>query len=245
MDYKKVLEELSKNVNFSKYDGFSREKKCHYIKYDNVDYAFIWQTVNPNNMKEFMKDLNELKKRIDEAKVDGAKLPSILAIYTDKNHVFQLQEKVYGKKFEYIEILDEKTTVDDFIELLITFDIMATHGIDVNPGRNCMVDENGHISIYDLVLAKEKNKVNANPDFFKKLVFQEPDYFTEENIEVLKRILEKWIQACVIYFKGRNLDRIDIETETELTIRNYSFISIKDKKEMVNNVLNKSLQKVK
>ena len=54
MDYKKILEDLSKNVNFSKYDAFSKEKKCHYIKYDGVDYAFIWQTVNPNDMKDTM-----------------------------------------------------------------------------------------------------------------------------------------------------------------------------------------------
>ncbi len=244
MNYKKLLEDLSKNVNFSRYDAFSTEKKCHYIKYDGDEYAFIWQTVNANDMEDFMKDLYELQRRINEAKEDGAKIPAILSIYKDRNHVFQLQEIVYGKKFEYIELLDEKTTVDDFVELLITLDIMNNHGIDIELGHNCKIDEEGHISIYDLTLEKE-GKVNANPDLFRKLIFREPEYYKEENVEVLKRILEKWVRACAIYFRSKNLNKEDIENEIESTIKDYSFISMKDKKEMVNNILNKSLQKVK
>ena len=100
MDYSKLLEKLAKNVNFSKYDAFSTEKKCHYITYNNKEYALMWQTVKVDQMNKYLSDLNELKSRIEEAKNNGARWPSILAVYRDNNHVFQLQEKVNGKKIE-------------------------------------------------------------------------------------------------------------------------------------------------
>ena len=56
MDYTKLLEELSKNVNFSKYDAFSTEKKCHYITYKDKEYALIWQTVKVDDMNKYLSD---------------------------------------------------------------------------------------------------------------------------------------------------------------------------------------------
>ena len=242
MNYKKILEELSKNVNFSKYDAFSTEKKCHYINYNGVEYALIWQTVKLDKIDEYIENLEELKKRIDESKKSGARLPAILAIYSENNHVFQLQEKVDGKKLGYYEILDKKTTIDDFIELLITFDVMNLNGLTVENGRNCLVDDDGHINLIDCTLAKKDERHNARPDLFKRIVFPEPYDYSEKDVVVLKRILEKWIIACAKYFSMFNMDREDIYLEIDLTIKNYSFISIQDKKALINDVLGKTLQ---
>ena len=245
MDYNKLLEELAKNVNFSKYDAFSSEKKCHYIKYNNQEYALMWQTVKVDAMNKYLDDLNELKKRIDDAKNNGARLPAILAIYKDDNHVFQLQEKVNGKKFGYYELLDQKTTVNEFIELLITFDIMSLSGLTIENGKNCFVDDEGHISLFDCKLAKKDDRHNARPELFKRLVFPEPYDYNEQEVLALKRILEKWIVACVKYFSMCNMDREIIYDEIDLTIRNYSFISISERKKMINDILDRTLQKHK
>lgn len=242
MNYDKVLETLAKNVKFSKYDAFSVEKKCHYVTLDGKEYALMWQTVKVDKINEMMDELNELKKRIDEAKKSGARLPSILAIYKDNNHIFQLQEKVNGKKFDYYEILDQKTSVDDFIELLITFDLMSLNGLSIETGHNCYVDEDGHINLFDCILSKKDDRHNARPELFKRIVFPEPNDYKEEDVEILKRILEKWIIACAKYFSMFNTDREDIYIEIDLTIKNYSFISMQDKKALINDVLGKTLQ---
>ena len=247
MDYNKILESLAKNVKFSKYDAFSTEKRCHYITLEDKEYALMWQTVKVDKMNEMMDNLSELKKRIDEAKKSGARLPAILAIYKDNNHIFQLQEKVNGKKFGYYEILDQKTSVEDFVELLITFDLMSLYGLSVESGRNCYVDEDGHINLFDCVLAKkdDRHSHNAKPEMFKRIVFPEPDDYTEKDCVVLKRILEKWIVACVKYFSMCNMDEETIYDEIDLTIKNYSFISKDEKKELIKDVLGRTLQKKK
>ena len=245
MDYTKLLEELSKNVNFSKYDAFSTEKKCHYITYKDKEYALIWQTVKVDDMNKYLSDLRELKKRIDIAKNNGAKLPAILAIYQENNHVFQLQERVKGRKMGYYEVLDQKTTVEDFIELLITFDVMSLSGLTVDSGRNCFIDDEGHINLFDCKLAKRDDRHNARPELFKRLVFPEPYDYNENEVLALRRILEKWIVACVKYFSMCNMDREIIYDEVDLTIRNYSFISIPEKKKLINDILDKTLQKRK
>lgn len=250
MDYNKILEELAKNVNFNKYDAFSTEKKCHYITYKNKEYALIWQKVKVDDMDKYLDNLKKLKEKIDLAKNGGARLPAILAIHQRDNHVFQLQEKVNGKKFGNIELLDEKTTVEDFIELLITFDEMNFHGLTVDSGKNCFVDEEGHINIFDCILAKDEDpklqiRYNARPELFKRLVFPEPYNYTEEEVEVLKRILEKWIMACARYFSNANMDREVLFDEIELTIKNYSFISLEEKRALINDVLDRTLQKRK
>ena len=87
MEFDKILEDLAKNVNFNKYDAFSTEKKCHYIKYKKAEYALIWQRVKPEKMKEYLENLEELKKRIDDSKKNGARLPAILAIYQDGKQI--------------------------------------------------------------------------------------------------------------------------------------------------------------
>lgn len=242
MDYNKILEHLSKNVKFSKYDAFSNEKKCHYITFEGIEYALIWQTVKVDEMNEKIDNLNELKKRIDEAKKSGAKLPAILAIYKDNSHIFQLQEKVNGIKLGYYELLAQKTTVDDFVELLITFDLMNLNGLSIEPGRNCCVDEDGHISLFDCSLAKVDNRHNARPEMFKRLVFPEPNDYKDDDVPVLKRILEKWIEACVKYFSLFKDDREEIYDEIDLTIKNYSFITFEEKKKLINDVLGRTLQ---
>ena len=66
-----------------------------------------------------------------------------------------------------------------------------------------------------------------------------------EEVLALKRILEKWIVACVKYFSMCNMDREIIYDEVDLTIRNYSFISIADRKKLINDILDKTLQKCK
>ena len=248
MEFDKILEDLAKKINFNKYDAFSREKKCHYIKYKGVEYAFLWQTVKPDDMKKYLEDLEKLKGRIDAAKEMGARLPAILSIYHDKNHVFQLQEKVNGKKFGAIELLDEKTRVEDFIELLITFDAMSLNNIKIDNGKNCFIDDEGHINLFDCVNDDQKPQAehNARPELFKRLVFPEPQYYTEEQIPVLTRILEKWITACAKYFYGRcEMYKEIIYDEIDLTIKNYSFISRDEKKKMINDILDKTLQKSK
>lgn len=242
MDYNKILEHLSKNVKFSKYDAFSNEKRCHYITFEGVEYALIWQTIKVDKMNETLDNLNELKRRIDEAKKSGAKLPAILAIYKDNNHIFQLQEKVNGIKIGYYELLDQKTTVNDFVELLITFDLMNLNGLSVESGRNCCVDEEGHISLFDCVLAKVNDRHNARPEMFKRLVFPEPNDYKDSDIPVLKRILEKWIIACAQYFSMCNIDKEEIYDEIDLTIKNYSFMTHEEKKNLINDVLGKTLQ---
>lgn len=241
MEFDKILEDLAKNVNFNKYDAFSTEKKCHYIKYDGVEYALMWQTVKPDNMKDYLTNLNLLKERIDLAKSKGARLPAILAIHQDGRHVFQLQEKVDGKKMGYYEILDEKTTVDDFIELLITFDIMSLNGLTIDSGRNCYVDDDGHINLFDCVLTKVDTRHNAKPELFKRLVFPEPHNYSEEDVLVLKRILEKWITACVKYFSMCDMEKDIIFDEVDLTIKNYSFISMDEKKKLITDEINKTI----
>lgn len=247
MNYKKILETLSKNVNFSKYDAFSTDKKCHYITYDGVEYALLWQTVKEDKMKQYLDDLFELQKRIFEAKRSGAILPAILAVHRDKNHVFQLQEKVPGKKLGYIELLDQKTTVEDFIDILVTFDLMNLNGLTVNYGHNCNVDDEGHLYLFDCNLAKvdKKQNYNTRPELFKKVVFPEPN-ITDEEIPaikpVLERILTKWITACAKYFSSYEEEPEIIYDEIDLTIRNYSFLSLEEKKTMINDILGKTLQ---
>ena len=60
MDYNKILEHLSKNVKFSKYDAFSTEKKCHYINFEGIEYALLWQTVEVDKMNETLDNLMEM-----------------------------------------------------------------------------------------------------------------------------------------------------------------------------------------
>ena len=250
MDYNLILRNLAKNVDFSKYDAFSTEKRCHYITYDNKEYALMWQTVKADDMKDYLENLFELQKRIMEAKRSGARLPAILAVYRDKNHVFQLQEKVNGKKLGYIELLDQKTTVDDFIELLITFDVMSLTGLTIEPGRNCYVDDDGHINLFDCKVTKVDERHNARPELFKRLVFPEPlEETNEEETAVLKRILEKWVIACAQYFNSclnpEDDKREVIYDEIDLTIKNYSFITMEEKRKLINDVLDRTLQKEK
>ena len=245
MEFDKILENLAKNVSFNKYDAFSTEKKCHYIKYNGVEYALMWQTVKQDAMKDYLTNLETLKERIDIAKANGARLPAILAIYQDGKHVFQLQEKVNGKKMGYYEILDEKTTIDDFVELLITFDIMSLNGLTIDSGKNCNVDDEGHINLFDCVLTKIDTRHNAKPELFKRVVFPEPHDYSEEDALVLRRILEKWVTACVKYFSICDMERDIIYDEVDLTIKNYSFISKEEKKKLINDIIDRTLQKKK
>jgi hypothetical protein len=244
MNYDKLLEELVKNVDFEKYDAFSTSKYCHYTKVGSKDVAFIWcHYDNKELLDRDSESFKELQKRINEAKKRGARLPGILSVLKSGDHLFQLQERVMGKKLGYYEILAEKTRVEDFIEVLKTIDIMAETGINVDQGYNCLVDDEGHINLLDCYLTLPKQfRVNARPYLFHDMIFREPQYPKEEDIKVLIKILRKLVKACAIYFNENNLDRETIYKEIMNVIKNYSFISMEDKDKLINEILDETLQ---
>ena len=244
MNYDKLLEELVKNVDFEKYDAFSTSKYCHYTKVGDKDVALIWCHYDSEILLEREYESHkELQKRLIEAKRIGARIPATLSVLRSGEHLFQLQERVMGKKLGYYEILANKTKVEDFIEVLKTIDIMTETGINVDQGYNCLVDDEGHINLFDFYLTPPKKfRVNSRPYLFHDMIFREPAYPKEEDIIVLISILRKLVKACAIYFNENNLDRETIYKEIMNVIKNYSFISMKDKDKLINEILDETLQ---
>lgn len=244
MDYDKILEDLVKNVNFEKHDHFSTSKYCYYINVGKKDLAFIWCHYDSKDLlNQDYEKAGVLQERLVEANKRGAKLPRLLSFVKTKTHLFQLQERVMGRKLEYYETLINKTKVSDFIDVLRTIDIMTEVGINVDQGYNCLVDDDGHINLFDCYLTPPKEfKVNAKPYLFHDMIFREPEYLKEDDIKGLKKVIEKWVKACAIYFNENGLDRETIYREIMLTIKEYSFISMDEKDKLINEILDETLQ---
>jgi len=243
MNYDRLLAELIKRINFSKYDAFSTSKYCSYFEYKGKEFALVWEHIDyePRLKKDYEQTL-ELKERLVKAKEDGARIPLILSTVKTGEYLFQLQERVPGKKIGFYEILDTKTPVSEFVEFLKTIDILNKHGISIDQGNNCLVDDDGMVNLFDCIVTKVQEKsVNSKPYTFKQYVLKEPEYYKEEDIEVLTRILRKWIKACIIYFSENNLD--NIRDEIYSTIKDYAFISTEDKYQLIDEEL--ALQKNK
>ena len=243
MDYDRLLNELIGRIDFAKHDAFSTSKYCSYFKYKDEDLALIWQPFDTEELQDReCERIHELKEKVDDAKKDGAKIPAILSYTKAGKYVFQLQERVHGKKIEYLEILADKTEVSEMIELLLTLDIMNRHGVAIDQGYNCLVDEDGSINLFDTYVAKVNPKpVNSKPWFFSQFVIREPKDLTTEGIEVLRKIIKKWIKACVTYFKDVELP--NIRDEVYSTVKDLSFISTEEKYQLIDEEL--ALQKEK
>jgi len=244
MNYDKLLEELVGKVDFDKYDAFSTSKYCHYTKIGDKEVALIWCHYDSEELlaKDYENNL-ELKERLKIAKKRGARLPATISVLKSNSYLFQIQERVMGKKLAYYEILSDKTKVEDFIDVLKTIDIMTEEGINVDQGYNCLVDDDGHINLFDLYLVpKREFRVNSKPYLFHDMIFREPTYPNEDDIKKLIIIIRKIIKACAIYFNDNNLDRETIYKEIMNVIKNYSFISMEDKDKLINEILDETLQ---
>ena len=243
MNYDRLLAELIKRINFSKYDAFSTSKYCSYFEYKGKELALVWEHIDyePRLTRDY-EDVLKLKDKLEEAKKDGARVPAILSTVKTGEYLFQLQERAHGIKFGFYETLADKTPVSEFVEFLRTIDILNKHGISIDQGNNCLVDEDGTINLFDCINSKvQDKKVNSKPYTFKQYLLKEPEYLSEEDIKKLIIILRKWIKACIIYFSENNLE--NIREERYSTIKDYAFISTEEKYQLIDEEL--ALQKGK
>lgn len=244
MNYDKILERIVNDVNFSEYDAFSTSKYCHYITIKGKELALIWQSYDSDVlMGKDLDAIRELRARVAVAVEMGARLPRLHSFLKRDNYIFQIQDRAMGKKFAYYEILASKTTVEDFIEVLKTIDIMYEVGLNIDQGYNCMVDDDGHINLFDYYLTLPRNyKVNSRPYLFHDLIFREPQNVSEDDIKELKKIMRKLVKACVIYFHQNGLKREVIYAEIMKIIKDYSFISMEEKNYLINEIMDETLQ---